>query len=152
MSGRERLIAYLHRNWGCRGGAETDPSVEYRGVADGLIEAMADHLHATRGCRASCRKGLSDDGHPDHRSAWLDDAERLFACPEPAEVMDEQSIWAWQCEHCHKWMHPDIQPTAVLVKEPDVDIRMVTHVEATYVTRKMAICFDCVQNMRTTWG
>lgn len=75
---RSDLIAYLHKSWGCRGNADTDPEVEYGEVADGLIAAMADHLHAIRGCTAVCRKGLADDGHPDHRAAWLAEAERIL--------------------------------------------------------------------------
>jgi len=66
--------------------------------------------------------------------------------------MDEQQVWAWQCEHCHHWIKPDVQPTAVIIKEPGPEISNGSFVERLYLTRKLVICYDCVQNMRTTWG
>ena len=74
-----RLSAYLHRAWGCRGDADTLPEDEYADVIEGLVNAVADHLHATRGCKITCRHGLADDGDPAHREAWKSEAERLLS-------------------------------------------------------------------------
>jgi hypothetical protein len=65
-------------------------------------------------------------------------------------VNELENVWAWECEECHRWQHPERTPYAVIVREADSVIHTVYGTEALYVNRKMVICATCWNSMRVT--
>lgn len=61
---------------------------------------------------------------------------------------ESENVWAWKCEQCYQWQHPDRQMTAVIVKELGPEVSTVYGVEMLYVNRKMVVCPSCYWGMR----
>jgi|WetSurMetagenome_2_1015567.scaffolds.fasta_scaffold15523_10 hypothetical protein len=61
-----------------------------------------------------------------------------------------EEYWAWRCEECLRWQHPDRQHYGVIVRDIGSEVTSMDSLERLWVKRKMTICATCWNSMRVT--